>query len=253
MPVLRFLSPDALAAMHAHFATTLLLEYLTVAATILVTTIPQMTVGYAVLSSSSNRRTMVVPIVQVDHKQVNMRRPHQVESLGFSFPGTLPDPLFRLLAGHTLLIFGDGRRLSPLHRWRGVIDDRDPKFIPRSGGCCCRKKAMCGRWGRGFVQPNTHDGCNGSARPRALFSFLFLTNVAHATAPKVPPSPVPPRREGSIRRNLGAMIPLELDLACSGMLLGEIVKFQRYFFWVSAKSGSGKLGSTSSHMPLPEL
>jgi hypothetical protein len=27
------------------------------------------------------------------------------------------------------------------------------------------------------------------------------------------------------------------------MLLGEKVKFQQYFFWVSAKSGGGKIGN----------
>jgi hypothetical protein len=49
---------------------------------------------------------------------------------------------------------------------------------------------------------------------------------------------------------VGASV-LELSLACSGMLLGEKVKFQRYFFWVSAKSGGGKLINTSSHLPPP--
>jgi hypothetical protein len=48
MPILRFLLPDALTAMHVPFATTLLLECLTAAAAISVTTIPQATAGCAV-------------------------------------------------------------------------------------------------------------------------------------------------------------------------------------------------------------
>jgi hypothetical protein len=51
-PVLRFLSPDALMAMHMPFAMTLSSESLTAAAAVLVMTIPQTTAGYAVRSSS---------------------------------------------------------------------------------------------------------------------------------------------------------------------------------------------------------
>ncbi len=146
-----------------------------------------------------------------------------------------------MLAGPTLKISGAGRRLSSLHRWRGVIDDRVPKFIPRSGGHCCCKKAVCGRWGREFFPPNTLDGPNGSTWPGAFFSFLFLADVAQATAPKVTPSPLPPRREGSMRGNLGAMITLELDLAGSRRLLGEKVRSQgvptTLFHWVTAVRG----------------
>jgi hypothetical protein len=53
MPVLRFLLPEALAAMHVPFARTLLSEHLTAAAAVLVTTIPQATAGCAVWSSFS--------------------------------------------------------------------------------------------------------------------------------------------------------------------------------------------------------
>jgi hypothetical protein len=51
---------------------------------------------------------------------------------------------------------------------------------------------------------------------------------------------------------VGAIILLELDLACSGMLLGKKVKSQQDFFWVSANLVVEKLVSTSSHLPLPE-
>jgi hypothetical protein len=77
--------------------------------------------------------------------------------------------------------------------------------------------------------------------------------MAIATALAAPPSPALIRREGLINKGVVGAIVLELDLACSGMHLGEKVKFQWYFFWVSAKSGGGKLVSTSSHLPLPEL
>jgi hypothetical protein len=43
-------------------------------------------------------------------------------------------------------------------------------------------------------------------------------------------------------KQLGEEGGLELDLACSGMLLGGKVKIQRYFLWVSVKSGGGKMG-----------
>jgi hypothetical protein len=52
-PLIRFLSPDALATMHVPFATTSSLEHLMAAAAILVTTIPQATAGCAIWSSSS--------------------------------------------------------------------------------------------------------------------------------------------------------------------------------------------------------
>jgi hypothetical protein len=51
---------------------------------------------------------------------------------------------------------------------------------------------------------------------------------------------------------VGASV-LELDFGLFRDALGEKVKFQRYFYWVSAKSGGGKLVSTSSYLHLPEL
>jgi hypothetical protein len=78
---------------------------------------------------------------------------------------------------------------------------------------------------------------------------MILITLGSEDAPSnsTPTESSPNNRE---RREEGG---LELDLAWSGMLLGEKVKFQRYFFWVSAKSGGGKLVSISSHLPLPEL
>ncbi len=78
--------------------------------------------------------------------------------------------------------------------------------------------------------------------PWAFFCCFFYTAVAIATTPAAPPSPALIRRKGLINRKVMGAIVLELDLACSGMLLGGKVKLQRYFFWVSAKSGSGKMG-----------
>jgi hypothetical protein len=89
--------------------------------------------------------------------------------------------------------------------------------------------------------------------PGAFFCCFFPAAMAIATAPAAPPSTALIQREGLIKRGVVGAIVLELDLACSGMLLGEKMKFQQYFFWVSAKSGGGKLVSTSSHLPLPEL
>ncbi len=92
--------------------------------------------------------------------------------------------------------------------------------------------------------------------PMAFFSCFFLTAVAAATVPAAPLSPVLFQRvqcEGLMSKGVVGTSVLELNLAFSGMLLGEKVKFQRYFFWVSVKSGGGKLVSTSSHLPLPEL
>ncbi len=92
MPILRFLSPDALAAMHVPFAPTLLLERLTAAAAILVTTIPQATAGCAVWSlplitpalppasqtgvcPSEWGHTMAVVVVGVGHLLAGQRLP----------------------------------------------------------------------------------------------------------------------------------------------------------------------------------
>jgi hypothetical protein len=88
--------------------------------------------------------------------------------------------------------------------------------------------------------------------PGAFICCFSPAAVAIATTSAAPPSPTLIQREGLIKRGVVGAIFLELDLACSGMLLGEKVKFQRYFFWVSAKSGGEKLVSTSSHLPLPE-
>ncbi len=102
-----------------------------------------------------------------------------------------------------------------------LLTIRSPNFYQEAAVVVIAKKALCRRWGGGFFPPNTLKGCNGSVRHGAFFSFLFLTNVAQATAPKVLPSPTLPQREGLMRGNLGAMIPLEFDLGGPWRLLGE--------------------------------
>jgi hypothetical protein len=89
--------------------------------------------------------------------------------------------------------------------------------------------------------------------PGAFFCCFFPAAVAIATTPAAPPSTALIQKEGLIKRGGMRAIVLELNLACSGILLGEKVKFQQYLFWVSAKYGGGKLESTNSHLPLPEL
>ncbi len=81
--------------------------------------------------------------------------------------------------------------------------------------------------------------------PMAFFSCFFLTAMATATAPAAPSSTMlfqSIQREGLMLKGAVGASVLELDLAYSGMLLSEKVKFQRYFFWVSAKSGGEKIG-----------
>ncbi len=139
----------------AFFDTTLLSERLMAATAISVTAIPQATAGCAFWSSSSNWVTIVVPIGHVIRERGNGRHCHQVESLVFFFPGTVPDPIFHLLAGHTLKFSGAGQRLGPLHRWRKIMEDCVPNFLLRSGGRCHCKKAVCKRWGGGLIPQNT--------------------------------------------------------------------------------------------------
>jgi hypothetical protein len=66
--------------------------------------------------------------------------------------------------------------------------------------------------------------------------------VAIATAPAAPPSPALIRREGLINRGVVGAIVLELDLACSGMLLGEKSEVPAVLFLGLCESGGGEIG-----------
>ncbi len=96
-----------------------------------------------------------------------------------------------------------------------------PNFYQEAVVVVIAKKAVYKRWGGGLIPPNTLEGCNGSAWPGACFSFLFLANVAQATATEVPPSPTPLWREGLIRGSLGAMIPFYLNWLVCGCFLAK--------------------------------
>jgi hypothetical protein len=78
--------------------------------------------------------------------------------------------------------------------------------------------------------------------PGAFFCCFFPAAMARATALAAPPSPALIQKKGLIKRGVVGAIVIELDLACSGMLLGEKVNIQSCFFWVSAKSGGGEMG-----------
>ncbi len=89
--------------------------------------------------------------------------------------------------------------------------------------------------------------------PGALFCCFSPAAVAISTAPAAPPSPTLIQREGLIKRGVVGAIVLELDLACSGMLLGGKMKLQWYFSGSLQNLVVEKWVSTSSHLPLPEL
>jgi hypothetical protein len=144
-PVLRFLSPDALAAMHMPFSTTSSSERLTAAAAVVVMTILEATAGCAIWSSSSCHTSVTASIT-------NWRLPIRAgpyhggcrQGLGRLFAGQrLPWASNQLARGHCCL---GGLARTPGHilRPRDVAIGRllDGRRLPwahdmLAGGRCC--------------------------------------------------------------------------------------------------------------------
>jgi hypothetical protein len=62
------------------------------------------------------------------------------------------------------------------------------------------------------------------------FTALLPPPIPEPFAALLGPTPTIVGRMFPLFKLMATIVLLELDLACSGMLLGEKVKFQRYFF-----------------------